>query len=359
MSLLNSVLGSIGTGNRTPLPKQPDRASTATPPAAKSTSQSKIPSNTASTKPPAQHVQPTTLKRKFEADTTQHNGTDRPPPKTNYLPEGAKSAGSQPSTSMSAKQETPSRTPTPAAAPSKPPPKGSYMDLMNQAKALQAEKAAAAQSVGMIKHAAAKKEHLSKTERRRKEEDLRLQGKGKVKVGRVGENGAIKKPTQNINGRSKELGGSAYKGTSRMGSSGTHSKDKVARPKEREESTYKGTAGLGKAPSSQKYGSKPPSTKPGRHLEEDGYDTEDSFVVDDDEEGPSAPSRHSQGRRYRYIDEDESDASSDMEAGYDDVELEERRAALQAKKDDEREKALEERLKREKEARKQAFARGP
>ena len=210
----------------------------------------------------------------------------------------------------------------------------------------------------MIKHAAAKKEHLSKTERRRKEEDLRLQGKAKAKVGRVGENGAIKKPTQNINGRSKEPGASAFRGTSRMGSSGPQSKEKVARPKEREESTYKGTAGLGKAPYLQKYGSKRPSTKPGRHLEEDAYDTEDSFVVDDDEEGTRALSRKPQGRRFRYIDEDESDASSDMEAGYDDVELEEQRAALQAKKDDEREKALEERLKREKEATKQAFAQG-
>ena len=356
MSLLNSVLGSIGTGNRTPLPKQPERAPTAPPPGTKSASQSNISSIAASTKPLGHNVQPTTLKRKLEVDANQRNGTDRPPPKTNSLPDGAKSAASQPPKLASAKQETPSRTPTPAAQPAKPPPKGSYMDLMNQAKALQAEKATAAQSVGMIKHAAAKKEQLSKTERRRREEELRLQGKGKV--GRVGENGAIKKPTQNINGRPKELGTSAYKGTSRVGSSGPPSKDKLARSKEREELTYRGTAGLGKGPSSKKHDSKRRSAKPGRHLEEDEYDTEDSFVVDDDEEATSGPSRPSQGRRYRYVDEDESDASSDMEAGYDDVDLEERRAALQAKKDDEREKALEEQLKREKEARKQAFAQG-
>ena len=364
MSLLNSVLGSIGTGNRTPLPKPPDRASTATPPVVVTSSLEPIkPSSATAARLPHQNAHGPLLKRKFEGNPTQRNGGnggERALPKPNPPVERAKPTAPQSSISSSSKQATASRTPTTPATQPKAPPRGSYLDLMNQAKALQAEKAAAAQHVGMIKHSAAKKERMSKVERRRREEELKTQGKGKTS--RISGNGAIKKPALPINGRHRDSGLGNYKGTSRAPASTSTSKDKPVRPKEHEEPSYKGTAGLKKPPPSYRSGGKHRAAKEDRYLDTDEEESLDSFVVDDDEEeevGAPSRQRRDQGpNRYRYVDEDESDASSDMEAGYDDVEREERRAALQAKKDDEREKALEERLKREKEAKKRAFERG-
>lgn len=79
---------------------------------------------------------------------------------------------------------------------------------------------------------------------------------------------------------------------------------------------------------------------------DDEYDEDmDDFIdydEDDDDPGP-------QGPRYGYYD---SDGSSDMEAGLTDIDEEEKKATFAAIREDKREQELEERLRREKEARK-------
>lgn len=88
-----------------------------------------------------------------------------------------------------------------------------------------------------------------------------------------------------------------------------------------------------------------------RRRKDDEYDEDmDDFVVDDEEEeeaygGYDAP-------RYRYADEDDD---SDMEAGYSDVEDEETQAARMARIEDQREEAILEKRRREKEAKKKAL----
>lgn len=81
---------------------------------------------------------------------------------------------------------------------------------------------------------------------------------------------------------------------------------------------------------------------------EDDYDDEmDDFVVDDDDEADDEP-------RYAEYESDESD----MEAGYDDVYMEEERAKRAAIEDDKKEEALLARLKREKELKKRQLSSG-
>ncbi|KAF5229420.1 hypothetical protein FAUST_10426 [Fusarium austroamericanum] len=75
---------------------------------------------------------------------------------------------------------------------------------------------------------------------------------------------------------------------------------------------------------------------------EDDYDEDmDDFIDYDDEDDQGGP-------RYDYA----SDASSDMEAGLDDIDGEERRAELIARREDIEEERLERKLKADKEARK-------
>lgn len=75
-----------------------------------------------------------------------------------------------------------------------------------------------------------------------------------------------------------------------------------------------------------------------QYLGTDEEDDEDGYGYDDDG------------------DEYYSDESSDMEGGFDDLEMEERVALKAAKDDDARELALENKLKREKEERKRKLA---
>lgn len=361
MSLLNSVLGSLGSGNRTQLPKGPDRASTSTPPPKPAnttytgTARPSVIPPTTKPKPqngPSTTSQQVSLKRKPDGSLAQRNGPDklsRPtPPLDRPRSTGPSGAGS--STKMAAN----TGAQTTASAPAKQPSKGSYMDLLNQAKALQAEKAAKAVGVGMIKHVAAPKDRMTKFERRRKEEQLRAQAKGKG--GRVADNGGIKKPGQPANGKARAPEPPSYRGTARPPPGANGMKDKQAAEKTREESSYKGTAGMKKPPPNKKLGGRSQGPREDRYLDTDEEESDaGSFIVDDDEDEPS----HHRSRevpRYRYAEDDEDD--SDMEAGYSDVEDEEVLAERFAKKEDAKEKALEERLKREKELKRKAFERG-
>jgi hypothetical protein len=88
-----------------------------------------------------------------------------------------------------------------------------------------------------------------------------------------------------------------------------------------------------------------PKTRPaGRsRYDQDDYDEDmDDFIDYDDEEDEQG------GPRYEYA----SDASSDMEAGLDDIDSEERRAERIARQEDLEEQRREEMLKRSKEERK-------
>lgn len=90
-----------------------------------------------------------------------------------------------------------------------------------------------------------------------------------------------------------------------------------------------------------------PASRPRRN---DDYDDElDDFIeYDDDEEEPG----YGRGREYMSGDDE-----SDMEAGISDIDEEEYRTEKLAKIEDAKEKALEEKLRREKEARKAAARR--
>ncbi|KAI2624741.1 hypothetical protein GGS21DRAFT_531919 [Xylaria nigripes] len=80
---------------------------------------------------------------------------------------------------------------------------------------------------------------------------------------------------------------------------------------------------------------------------EDDYDEDlDDFIEYDEED-------EDQGPRYGY----DSDGSSDMEAGLSDIDSEEKRAEQYAREEDKREQILEEKLKKEKQERKQRWSR--
>ncbi|KAI0404436.1 hypothetical protein F4802DRAFT_598134 [Xylaria palmicola] len=91
----------------------------------------------------------------------------------------------------------------------------------------------------------------------------------------------------------------------------------------------------------------PPRTNRRSKYEEDYDEDLDDFIEYDDEE------EEDMGRRHY-----DSDGSSDMEAGLSDIDTEEKRAELYAREEDRREHELEERLRREKEARKRRLAQG-
>ncbi|KKY24936.1 hypothetical protein UCRPC4_g02237 [Phaeomoniella chlamydospora] len=346
MSLLNSVLGSIGSGKSTPLPKGPGRAAIDTPPATKQTPGATQQTDHQSPAPKSSSqylgsssAQPIPAKRKFPENNIQRSSSGASD-KQGSSADGSKLMKTEPSSSAS-KQNTVTGQQN-LIKTKKEPPKGSYLALLEQAKALQAEKASQGQRIGMIKHAASSKEKLSKVERRRRDQELRAQSQGKGR--RVGENGAIQKLGRPTNGKDRNVEDRGYKGTARPPAGHNPQGRSAARSRDREEPTYKGTAGMKKPPTGGK-----PTGKNGR---EDQYfdEEDDGWLVDDDgDEG------HSTGPKYRYAEDYDDD--SDMEAGYSDVEDEEVEAEKQAKRDDARERALEERLKREKEARKKAFAR--
>lgn len=114
----------------------------------------------------------------------------------------------------------------------------------------------------------------------------------------------------------------------------------TARPKpgatnKKKDSAPRGGALLNRAP--------PRPSGPKRSSYEDDYDEElDDFIEYDDEEDDQG------GPRYHY----DSEGSSDMEAGLDDIDVEERRAEQIARKEDIEEQRIEQGLKAAKEERK-------
>ncbi|KAI1764022.1 hypothetical protein GGR53DRAFT_495276 [Hypoxylon sp. FL1150] len=256
----------------------------------------------------------------------------------------------------------PSPTTPTTSDPSRAPKKGSYQEIMERAKKAQATMG----KVGMIQHKAIenKKERPIKGEQK----PGMTKGKdGKPYLGNGRPSAASSREAKRPGMASRE--GSRVSATKdikaggkKPSTSGAEAMEKKVKKSATATTGYTGTArprpgaASGKSSTSRKESSSyksggllaPPKAKR-RDQYEDEYDDEmDDFIdYDDDDEDP-------RGTGYGYA----SDASSDMEAGLSDIDVEERRAELLARQEDKREQALEEKLKREKEERKRRLGQG-
>ncbi|KAJ5347140.1 Chromatin SPT2 [Penicillium brevicompactum] len=203
-------------------------------------------------------------------------------------------------------------TPAAAAAQSKPPPKGSFAAIMAQAKAAQDK---APVQVGMLKHQAGPKERLSKIERKKRQEEEQA----KEKQARSG-----KKAVPGVSSKDKPA---RQRGTEELSYKGTAKPTQTPEPP-----TYRGTAGL---PSKR-------GAYDRRHQSRNSRQNE-YLATDEEDEGDYGG--------YGGYDDYYSDASSDMEAGMDDVDREEAAALKFAKREDEEELRQEMAAKKEKLAR--------
>jgi SPT2 chromatin protein len=206
-------------------------------------------------------------------------------------------------------------SPASSSVSTKMPPKGSYAALMAEAKAAQKQRAESL--VGQIKHQATQKERISKSERRKREEGEKAM---KTKLGKQPQHNS--KVEKRVRSEPSKRSESSYKGTA-----------KPAPPV----SSYKGTAGRPSQHLASSAGARHKASKqPPRY---DEY-----LATDEEDEGDEIEMGGVDGGYG-------SDSSSDMEADAFDVEEEENRALREAKADDAREIALENKLKREKEER--------
>ncbi|CRG92182.1 hypothetical protein PISL3812_09238 [Talaromyces islandicus] len=295
MSFLNSVLSSIETGKPSSLeiPTTPRPSSAASKPA---TTSSATASKSDSAKPTPSVVSqrsvnnlPTGTKRKAEDSLRR---PDKPP-----IPGNA----AKPRPKIPANRPTPAKPA--AAAPSKPPPKGSFADIMAKAKAVQKE----APKIGVLKHQAVlPKEKISKSEKKRRMEEAMAKDKGTARLGKKSSLGASSataksavKPGAEISKR-REDEEPGYKGTSRP-----------------PQPVYKGTAG-----------------RPPRQGGRDRYRAprRDEYLGTDEED---------EGDYYNDYDDYYSDESSDMEAGVGDMEREEYMALRAAEREDAEDMRLE------------------
>lgn len=327
------MLTSIETGKPSAIPPATSRRPE--PPVSSSTAKSEVrkPSTPSRDTSSEKKIATAGMKRKAEEQLQRPSKPDNRAPGKSVptKPTSTKPAPSRPTTSTASKpppnqasnaarsassNNTPS-TPKTAPASSKPPP-GSFADLMMKAKALQ--QTAPAQ-VGMFKHQnkTAPKERLSKMERKKrameaqaKEKDPRLAKKGGAAAGTsAGAKLGDGKPA-----RKRDPDEPTYKGT--------------ARPTQTPATTeYRGTAGL------------PPKRDPAERQRSKASKRsrmDDYLGTDEEDEGEYADD----------YDDYYSDASSDMEAGFDNVESEEQAALKAARREDEEEWQAELAAKQEK-----------
>ncbi|GLA39710.1 hypothetical protein AnigIFM63309_007310 [Aspergillus niger] len=325
MSFLDSVLSSIETGKPSPIP--PTSASPS-PPVTSSNVKTEVRKPVSVPRDGASERKPLVsgIKRKAEEQlarpaksvtpaptraaattttTTSSSTTNTTTTAKTTVSTAPRPRPSAPSTTATSAVKSRSSTPQQKAPPvsSKPPPKGSFADLMAKAKALQ-EKAPT--QVGMFKHQSAPKEKLSKVERKKKaveaqtkDKDVRSAKKAGVTAGgaagtKAGDGKVVKR---------REPEPLSYKGTARPTPS-------TGQPE------YRGTAGL------------PPRKTPGdRKAQSRSRPRMDEYLgTDEEDEG-------------EYADDydDYYSESSDMEAGLYDVEEEEAAALAAARREDEEE----------------------
>jgi len=178
---------------------------------------------------------------------------------------------------------------------------------MAQAKTLQQN---APTHAGMFRHQAVPKERLSKMERKKRI----MEAQTKEKEARLAKKGAPVAAKTKADGKRPEREEVLYKGTARQ-----------SRPSE--PPAYRGTAGMATARGSHD------RKRHGRRSRVDEY-----LGTDEEDEGEYGG----------YYEDGWSDASSDMEAGLDDVEQEEAAALRSARREDEEEQRREEEAKRAK-----------
>ncbi|KAI1848544.1 hypothetical protein JX265_013792 [Neoarthrinium moseri] len=246
----------------------------------------------------------------------------------------------------------PSPTTPTTSGPAKVPKKGSLAEILARgAKAQQT-----APKAGVYQHKAISETITSKKDR---EEQLR---NSKWKSGRAatatgpGSVASRDKPapgTKNGVSRDSQIAG---KGKGLQSSSAGEALDKKVKKAAMATTGYTGTARPPPKRTTDSKDSKSASGRsrpaggllaPPRASRRDRYEDEDSelddFVVDDEDEEELPP------RGYRYAD---YESDSDMEAGADDIYMEEQKSLRQARQDDAKEEAMLEKLRREKEARK-------
>ncbi|PYI05838.1 hypothetical protein BO78DRAFT_397690 [Aspergillus sclerotiicarbonarius CBS 121057] len=318
MSFLDSVLSSIETGKPSPIPPT---STSPSPPVSSANAKTEARKPTAVPRDRAPERKPlvTGTKRKAEEQLARPAKPVPPAPARTTATTAMRPAVSTtprprpnapPTTATSAIK---SRSSTPQKAPpvsSKPPPKGSFADLMAKAKQLQQKTPT---QVGMFKHQAAPKEKLSKVERKKKAAEATTKGKDArsakkpgVTTGATGTAAGAKSGDSKVV-KKREPEPLSYKGTARPTPTPSSSQNE-----------YRGTSGLPprKTPADRKA-----QSRAGKRSRMDEY-----LGTDEEDEG-------------EYADEydDYFSESSDMEAGLDAMEEEEAVALAAARREDEEE----------------------
>lgn len=319
MSFLD-VLDSIGTGQRAagPLSQQSSPAAPKPPHPLSKPVTAKLKATVSSRPPNGLSAVPNGVKQKFNEALI---GARKEPLRSSDKP-GPSSTVTERKLPVNASARSVLKNPAPrfgspasSSVVTKVPLPGSYAALMAEAKAAQEQKAKS--EVGLIKHQATSKVRLSKSEKRKREDEEKTM---KTKLGKQPQhnNKVQKRARLDVSKRPE----SSYKGT--------------AKPAP-QMSSYKGTAGL---PSQHR----PSSADARRNAGKKSTRYDEYLGTDEEDEG--------EGTEVAEMDDGYgSDASSDMEADAFDVEEEESRALREARADDAKEMALENKLKREKEER--------
>jgi protein SPT2 len=265
-----------------------------------------------------------------------------------------------PNSSSAPKPSAASRPAPPATKPDAtriPPKKGSFAEILARGQRAQAVMG----QVGRIQHkkvgktdkAPVKDTKDAKDVRGRKDARPAPTTSGSKSQGYAGSSRPLARPGTNGQDPAKTArnGNGAVSGSAKASSKAKEEPKKVRKAA----AATTGYAGTGRArpgaPSSSKNGDPPRGgallnaarPRPSKRSSYDDYDEDmDDFIDYDDEEGADGEPR------YDYA----SDGSSDMEAGMDDIDFEERKAERIARQEDINEDMLEKRLKADKEARK-------
>ncbi|KAJ5172581.1 Chromatin SPT2 [Penicillium capsulatum] len=312
MSFLDSVLSSIQTGQPARLPvSQPPAPPATSSPTPKKAAGKPVPASRAPSSGVSSAVGNTSggLKRKAEDQLPRPS---KPEAKPASKPAGSPSVPKPvPGAGTTGTKAGPPKAARPAAAAptaTKPPPKGSYADLMQRAKAIKAPP-----HLGEFRNQAPPpKEKVSWWEHKRRQKEAQAEARAQ----RTGKKYVPKsRPPPR---RSSPQNSTTYKGTAKPA-------------KTPEAPVYRGTAGL-------------PSKRTSTDRAHTKRRANEYLGTDEEDEGD-------------YDDyDDHSDASSDMEAGFDDVDNEEGAALKSAQKEDEKELRMEMAAKKEKMERQRKLA---
>ena len=317
MSFLGNIVSSIG-GDRAPPPPSANTNKALSTNAVRTPGPAPRPSLTAATNIDSSSA----LKRKASGNGTMNNGKLARPNGGGDVRDASRKAAAPPlhgpmaqaadprvaTTKKEGSGSRPSSSNGPVSRPTAPT-KGSYAELMARAKET-AEQRAQSQ-IGVIKHEERRQGKMSKLAARRRMEQDKAKGVRPVSSDK-----------SKAQGRPRRSTSPAKKVEDRKPTSG------IAPLKP----SYKGTMGTSSTRSKHNQGHSERKTRYDEYLATDEEDASD-IVEDEGDYG--------------------SDASSDMEAGLNDLDLEEQRALREAKQDDAREAAIENKLKREKEERRQ------